>query len=457
MSAEEDRAAAKVQSMKRGNDARQQVKEGKSARKVQSMQRGKKSRKGGDALVHVIETANFARFEKMIESGAEATPDALRAALKSPIRAFGSMLVSNQSTWGVNHKMLDVWNRVQKALNPPPPGEDEEEPEEVDVSSEEWQAELATAVYKEDPDGKFLVQQVVALGCYSISGGRQVHDATKEKEFDTAVTAREGYGVALMPKGAVYAGSFVADAREGNGVYKYTDSTCYCGEWKGNQKHGEGRMVFKDGSVYEGAWRYNKRHGHGVYTYTNGDIYYGMWFTGAKHGKVHPSPSSFPPPEPRLTLTLTLTLNPHADSDPNPNPGPNPRPNPNPAPQPQPGQVPLRLDGLAIHGGVEERAAGREHGARERRLQVLQRVRGRRALGCGRLCALQRQPGEGRAQPAAQGGGRGGRGGRAAQGVNVGGRRGGRRRPHERRAARRAVRGGPAPAEESPRHRHHVW
>ena len=330
MGSAEDHAASKVQSMKRGNDARRQVKEGKSARKVQSMQRGKKSRKGGDALVHVIETANFARFEKMIESGAEATPDALRAALNSPIRAFGSMLISNQGTWGVDHKRLDVWNRVQKALNPPPPGEDEEEPEEVDVSSEEWQAELATAVYKENADGKFLVQQVVALGCYSMSGGRQAHDPNKELAFGDAskkdkpditldgqpineVTAREGYGVALMPKGAVYAGSFVAGAREGTGVYKYTDGTCYCGEWKDNQKHGEGRMVFKDGSVYEGAWRYNKRHGHGVYTYTNGDIYYGMWFTGAKHGKVQaqaapllltlvsPSPST-------LTLTLTLTL-----------------------------------------------------------------------------------------------------------------------------------------------------
>ena len=224
----EEAAAAKVQSMKRGNDARNQVKEGKAARKVQAMQRGKKSRKGGDALVHVIETGNFARFEKLMESGAEATPDALRAALNSPIRAFGSMLVSNQATWGVDHKMLEVWNRVQKALYPPPPGEDEEEPEEVDVSSEEWQAELATAVYKDDPDGKFFVQRVVALGCYSKSGGRQAHDPTKEKEFDDAVTAREGYGVALMPKGAVYAGHFVAGAREGTGVYKYMDGACYC-------------------------------------------------------------------------------------------------------------------------------------------------------------------------------------------------------------------------------------
>ena len=75
----EEAAAAKVQSMKRGNDARNQVKEGKAARKVQAMQRGKKSRKGGDALVHVIETGNFARFEKLMESGADATPDALRA------------------------------------------------------------------------------------------------------------------------------------------------------------------------------------------------------------------------------------------------------------------------------------------------------------------------------------------------------------------------------------------
>ena len=270
--------------MKCGNDARHDVQQAKAARKVQSMQRGKKSRKGGDSLVHVVETANFARFEKLLEGGAQATPAVLRAALDSPVRAFASMLVGEQSAWGVDARMLEVWNRVQKALSPPPVGEDEEEPEEVDVSNEEWQAEVAAAVYGEaDPDGKFLVQQVVALGCYS--GERQAADETAEPEFDTAVTAREGFGVALMPKGAVYAGSFAAGARQGTGVYQYTDGTCYCGEWKGNQKHGEGRMRFTDGSVYEGAWRYNKRHGHGAYTYANGDTYYGMWFTGAKHGK----------------------------------------------------------------------------------------------------------------------------------------------------------------------------
>jgi len=227
-----------------------------------------------------------------------------------------------------------------------------------------------------------------------MSGGRQAHDPTKEKEFDDAVTAREGYGVALMPKGAVYAGHFVAGAREGTGVYKYMDGSCYCGEWKGNQKHGEGRMLFKDGSVYEGAWRYNKRHGHGVYTYTNGDIYYGMWFTGAKHGQARPNPAPTPslaptsrawpqPPEPgpnseqgkylsastgsrftgewksgQLVSSTVHTSdgskffsgfeggvpsgegNPNADPNPNPNPNSNPNPNPNPNSNPNPNPDP---------------------------------------------------------------------------------------------------------------------
>ena len=55
---------------------------------------------------------------------------------------------------------------------------------------ERARAELATAVYKDDPDGKFFVQRVVALGCYSKSGGRQAHDPTKEKEFDDGGSAR---------------------------------------------------------------------------------------------------------------------------------------------------------------------------------------------------------------------------------------------------------------------------
>ena len=281
MPTEEDAAAAKLQAIKRGQKAREDVKQAKAARKVQSMQRGKKARKGGEQLLKAISTLNYPLLERLLAEGAEPDSDVLRAALAAPSRAFASRLIVEQSAWGVEPKQLAVWNEVQSALSPAA-GEDEEEPEEADVAGEEWQASTAAKVFGADPEGVYLVKQVVTLGAYA--GARAEADEVAELAFDTEVTAREGYGVALMPKGAVYAGDFAAGAREGVGVYRYTDGTCYCGEWKGNAKHGAGRMAYKDGAVYEGGWRFNKRHGHGVYTYPNGDVYVGMWFTGAKHG-----------------------------------------------------------------------------------------------------------------------------------------------------------------------------
>ena len=281
MPSQEDAAAAKLQAIKRGQQARQDVAQTKAARKVQSMQRGKKARKGGEQLLKAIETLNYALFERLLDEGATPGPEVLFKALASPNRAFASRLIVEQSAWNIEPKQLEVWNEVQSALSPPA-GEEEEEPEEVDVAGEEWQASTAAKVYGTDPEGVYLVKQVVTLGAYA--GKRAEADEDEEPEFDTAVTAREGYGVALMPKGAVYAGYFSAGERKGVGVYSYTDGTCYCGDWKANQKHGAGRMAYKDGAVYEGAWRFNKRHGHGVYTYPNGDVYVGMWFTGAKHG-----------------------------------------------------------------------------------------------------------------------------------------------------------------------------
>ena len=152
----------------------------------------------------------------------------LKEALSSPLRAFATKLVSVESCWTVDHKLLKVWKKVQTALYPPKPeGEDEEEPEPVDVADEEWQAGVAAEVYGEDnPDGKFFVQQVVKLGCYT--GERSAADEQVEPSFDGELMPREGYGLALMPKGAVYAGHFVAGAREGTGVYKYMDGACYC-------------------------------------------------------------------------------------------------------------------------------------------------------------------------------------------------------------------------------------
>ena len=186
MAKDEEDAAAKIQAIKRGKNAREDVEKAKAARKMQSMQRGKKSRKGGDKLEHAVKTLNVALLERLIDEGAVATPEALKLAIASPARAMAMMLISEQTAWGVDFKELEVWNKVQDASAPP--GDEEEEPEEVDVAGEEWQTATATEIYGTDPDGIYKVKGVVAVGVYA--GERAEADPVAELAFDTEVQAR---------------------------------------------------------------------------------------------------------------------------------------------------------------------------------------------------------------------------------------------------------------------------
>lgn len=244
-----------------------------------------------DALLEAVRYLDIERVQKLLESGEQPSPETLKAAVDGDVQAIPSLLVRMQSSWGVpgmlvNEKELAVWNVVQQAIAPPP--EDDDDYEEIDIEDEEWQQGLVTKVYgceegsPEFDEGLYSVARVLTLGVYT--GGREKKNLTGEED-DVEQTQREGYGIALGPKGGVYAGYWLAGKRQGKGVYWYTGDVTYCGEWSEGQKHGVGRMVYQDGGVYEGSWRYNKRHGHGVFVYPNCDLYVGKWFTGKKHGE----------------------------------------------------------------------------------------------------------------------------------------------------------------------------
>ena len=49
------------------------------------------------------------------------------------------------------------------------------------------------------------------------------------------VLARHGYGVALLPKGEVYAGHFAGGARDGVGIVVHVDGSTYYGAWKARE------------------------------------------------------------------------------------------------------------------------------------------------------------------------------------------------------------------------------
>ena len=112
-------------------------------------------------------------------------------------------------------------------------------------------------------------------------------------DFDSAVTARDGFGTSLGPSGDVYVGCYASGARSGAGALRSANgTTCglhspsnlpctrhhtnhhsihhrpplplptrYAGDWAASQRHGEGLMIYADGCKYEGSWKYGKRHG----------------------------------------------------------------------------------------------------------------------------------------------------------------------------------------------------
>jgi len=252
--------------------------------KVQAQIRGRNARKGDAVLLKAIAQNNYPQLEKLMAKGSQPNPECLVAALQSPIRAFASLLVANQNSWGVDPKELAIWNDIIAALNPKP-SEEDEEPEPADVESEEWQQQLAEKHFGEGTkDGVYVVRRIAKVGIY-VGERAEVNKQLDEPGFDAQVSSREGYGVLLSPQGDVYAGQWLAGKRQGLGAYCYKNKSTYVGYWKGGLKHGNGRMVYADGGVYEGDWRYNKRHGQGVYTYANGDLHVGAWFTGKKHGR----------------------------------------------------------------------------------------------------------------------------------------------------------------------------
>jgi len=163
------------------------------------------------------------------------------------------------------------------------------------VSDASWQAETLLKLFgEEDGDGgtsppkdptlPYTLRRVAAVGCY-VGGRSAVPSPPFEPAFDTEVTAREGFGVSLLPTGDVYVGGTAGGVRDGIGaLWASQGGGTYIGGWRGGVKHGEAWWALPDGSLYEGTVRYGQRHGRGVYTYANGDIFVGQWFTGKKHG-----------------------------------------------------------------------------------------------------------------------------------------------------------------------------
>lgn len=264
-----------------------------AAAKMQAVIRGKSTRSEDPRVLKCVHTGDLAALEKLLATGVQATPSALRASINAPVKAIAAVLINKESAWGVGETELACWKKVQSALHPTPT-EVDPEPEPADVTDTEgWQAEAGKELFgtdtdegrepPSDPTYALTMHCVVAVGCYA--GGRaEPEDKYREPAFDTEKTARAGYGVCLLPKGQVYAGYMAEGKREGEGALHTREGSTYVGGWRGGLKHGHGRQVSADGALYEGAWRYGLRHGKGVYTYPNGDVYVGSWFTGKKHG-----------------------------------------------------------------------------------------------------------------------------------------------------------------------------
>jgi len=193
-------------------------------------------------------------------------------------------LLAETSNLGVAPEKLAVWEKVQKDKLP---GVDEEggETEPKDVASEEYMKELAELLLPEveEADAMFVIKAIVTIGLYE--GGRAEFQYDDDKQFDTQVGDRAGYGVSLLAAGDVYAGEYGAGGlRDGKGALKTKSGTVYVGMWKEGKRHGHGSMTYADGGAYIGAWEYGKRSGKGTFTYPNGDVYAGSWLGGVKQG-----------------------------------------------------------------------------------------------------------------------------------------------------------------------------
>lgn len=273
---EQERAAEKMQAIQRGNAARA---EAEARRKLETSPIWACLKK--DEAEKMKELLKDASAEDMsIESVTEGTP--LKAALMR--KKFGCVkeLIQYNGALGLPEAQLKIWERVQADKMPIPEGEEGEEKDVNDV--EGYQAPLAAEMLADlDPtDAGYVVKAIVSIGLYQ---GERAELAEPDKQFDTQVGDKSGYGVTLSPQGDVYAGMYGAGGlRDGLGALRTKAGTTYVGEWSGGKRHGMGTMTYADGGVYSGKWAYGKRHGVGTFTYAGGDVYTGLWHAGDKHG-----------------------------------------------------------------------------------------------------------------------------------------------------------------------------
>ena len=267
---EQEEAAAKIQAIKRGNEARAEV----ELKKAIAASPVWAAAKAGDAAA--LEALLPSPDVALVGPGGST---ALTAAIEKGTSAIecAKLLIAYNEGLGVGAAELAVWEAIQKDMLP---GVDEEggETEPKDVAGEEYQAELAASMSC-DPA---LIKQLVKIGLYV---GARAEIAEYDKAFDTQVGDRSGYGVDLSPAGDIYAGMYAGGVRAGVGALKTKEGTVYAGEWLGGKRHGKGSMTYKDGGKYVGKWSYGKRHGAGTFTYSNGDSYTGQWHAGNKHGE----------------------------------------------------------------------------------------------------------------------------------------------------------------------------
>ncbi len=199
-SVEEEDAAAKIQAIKRGEEARSAA----AVKKSKIWQR-----------LNVNDAAGLQAEVEKAEANELARADAtgtipLRKALADATYDCAKVLLAANGALGVPANELAVWERVV-ADKKYAAQEDAEEP--ADVNDPEYQKGLAESMLAGvDPtEAAYTVKAIVAIGMYI--GGRAEVDPEQYpngKMFDLQVGAREGSGVSLAPNGDVDFGDYEA-------------------------------------------------------------------------------------------------------------------------------------------------------------------------------------------------------------------------------------------------------
>jgi hypothetical protein len=122
---------------------------------------------------------------------------------------------------------------------------------------------------------------------------------TREVELDLSVEVLEGYyklplydafyhgewrsfqphgrGIARLPNGSMFIGTFINGYCEGNrSYYIYADGSYYVGSIINNTINGKGKYLNKN-VEYSGNWVNNVPNGEGIESYPNGDRYIGLF------------------------------------------------------------------------------------------------------------------------------------------------------------------------------------